>query len=304
MKQFSFRTRTLSFGAAQNRLLAYGVLFFVSVAVVWLVHIPSAEPQAGGTLIMQSLYPTPLGEYREIVTRRWTDSDNPAQYVDIDTRAVLTSINVAGSPSKHNGQIGNLTVSMANVPGEGIRSSNPATPSCRIDLSSNGYMELHSVMTESRITMGAASAVNPHTEPRLDNSNLPGKHVYDVAEGMSCVTGGAGDVVIVSPEKNNTLEIVREAYSSKIAGVISTNPRLYMGPGEDVQPLALVGIVLCNVSAENGPIRRGDLLVSAAAPGHAMRAELSRVSAGMVVGKALQSFDAGQGQIYILVNKQ
>ncbi len=36
-------------------------------------------------------------------------------------------------------------------------------------------------------------------------------------------------------------------------------------------PLAIVGIVPCKVSAENGPIEVGDLLVTSATPAHAMK---------------------------------
>jgi hypothetical protein len=67
-------------------------------------------------------------------------------------------------------------------------------------------------------------------------------------------------------------------------------------------PLAMVGIVPCHVSAENGPIRRGDLLVTSSTPGYAMRGTDSTRMIGAVVGKALQNLDAGTGVIEILVS--
>ncbi len=67
-------------------------------------------------------------------------------------------------------------------------------------------------------------------------------------------------------------------------------------------PMAMVGIVPCKVSAENGPIRPGDLLVTSATPGHAMRDEDPRV--GTVLGKALEALDAGTGSIRVLVTLQ
>lgn len=62
-------------------------------------------------------------------------------------------------------------------------------------------------------------------------------------------------------------------------------------------PLALCGRVPCKVSAENGPIRPGDLLGASRLPGHAARA----VGAGTVVGTALQSLESGTGTIVVLV---
>jgi hypothetical protein len=67
-------------------------------------------------------------------------------------------------------------------------------------------------------------------------------------------------------------------------------------------PLAVVGIVPCKVSAENGAIRPGDLLVTSSTPGHAMRDEDPRT--GTVVGKALESLASGTGSIKVLVTLQ
>ncbi|RKY37076.1 MAG: hypothetical protein DRP78_02060, partial [Candidatus Omnitrophota bacterium] len=93
-------------------------------------------------------------------------------------------------------------------------------------------------------------------------------------------------------------------FDACVAGVISGDPKLYMGPGKGKMPLALAGIVKCKVSAENGKIQRGDLLVSSGSAGYAMRADSKDVLPGMIVGKALEGFEKGKGKIFILVNKQ
>jgi hypothetical protein len=67
-------------------------------------------------------------------------------------------------------------------------------------------------------------------------------------------------------------------------------------------PLAVVGIVPCKVSAENGAINPGDLLVTSSTPGHAMRDEDPRT--GTVVGKALEPLASGTGLIRVLVTLQ
>ena len=70
-------------------------------------------------------------------------------------------------------------------------------------------------------------------------------------------------------------------------------------------PLGVVGVIPTKVCAEGGPIRRGDLLVSSSTPGHAMKADRSRIQPGTLLGKALEEFDAQTqttGQIKVLVN--
>jgi hypothetical protein len=68
---------------------------------------------------------------------------------------------------------------------------------------------------------------------------------------------------------------------------------------ENELPVAITGIVPCKVSAENGPIHRGDLLTTSATPGHAMKA--TELKLGTILGKALSELDSGTGVIDILV---
>jgi hypothetical protein len=97
-----------------------------------------------------------------------------------------------------------------------------------------------------------------------------------------------------------------------VAGIYSTKPGLLASPHhiEDESskssevPLAVVGIVPCKVTVENGPIARGDLLVTSSLPGYAMKGTDRRRLVGAVVGKALEPLLAGKGVIEILVTLQ
>ncbi len=98
------------------------------------------------------------------------------------------------------------------------------------------------------------------------------------------------------------------AYSPAVIGVYAASPAVVGGqpvpkdqPAGGV-PVTILGMVLCKVSAENGPIRPGDLLVTSATPGHAMRAD--QAPPGTVLGKALESLDSGAGLILVLVTLQ
>ncbi len=68
--------------------------------------------------------------------------------------------------------------------------------------------------------------------------------------------------------------------------------------------MAMVGIVPTKVSAENGPIKRGDLLVTSSIPGYAMKGTDRNRLTGAVIGKALGHLDSGIGVIEVVVSLQ
>ncbi len=137
----------------------------------------------------------------------------------------------------------------------------------------------------------------------------------DFAESMA-VTGkrggyAAGDLLVIDPGAKRHLALAQKPYSTLVAGVYSTKPgmlgstRNMDAPGaNDEIPLAVVGIVPCKVSAENGPIRAGDLLVASSTLGHAMKGTDRARMLGAVVGKALEPLPTGTGVIQVLVTLQ
>jgi hypothetical protein len=70
----------------------------------------------------------------------------------------------------------------------------------------------------------------------------------------------------------------------------------------DEIPLAIVGIVPCKVSAENGAIKAGDLLVASSRPGYAMKGTDRNRMLGAVIGKALGALEKDTGVIEALVS--
>jgi hypothetical protein len=117
-----------------------------------------------------------------------------------------------------------------------------------------------------------------------------------------------GDVLVISAHLDRAVEVSAEPFATAVIGVYSTEPGVLASAPDSDDPLggipvAITGIVPCKVSAENGPIQRGDLLVTAATPGHAMRAG-DDPPQGTVLGKALGELHEGSGVIYILVALQ
>lgn len=120
-----------------------------------------------------------------------------------------------------------------------------------------------------------------------------------------------GDVLVVDPNHPGHFLKAAEPYSTLVAGIYSTKPGL-IGRRQNTDPktsttevpMAIVGIVPTKVSAENGPIEAGDLLVTSATLGYAMKGTDRSLLTGAIVGKALGSLDSGTGVIEVLVSLQ
>jgi len=137
----------------------------------------------------------------------------------------------------------------------------------------------------------------------------------DFAETM-VVTGDrakyeAADLLVIDPTASRRLALAQQPYSILVAGIYSTKPG-FLGTTRKVDesapknevPLAVVGIVPCKVTAENGAIKVGDLLVTSSTPGHAMKGTDRSKMLGAVVGKALEPLSKGTGVIQVLVTLQ
>jgi hypothetical protein len=120
-----------------------------------------------------------------------------------------------------------------------------------------------------------------------------------------------GDVLVISIQSDRTITKSSVPYSTLVAGVYATKPGVLLTERniddqlEDTVPLGVMGVIPTKVSNENGPIYRGDLLVTSSLPGYAMKGTDQNKLIGSVLGKALESFDGnGTGVIKVLVNSK
>jgi len=119
-----------------------------------------------------------------------------------------------------------------------------------------------------------------------------------------------GDLLVIERGAQRRLNLSHTPYSTLVAGIYSTKPGLLATPHaiddklEGEVPLAIVGIVPCKVTTENGPIREGDLLVTSSRAGYAMKGTNRRRMLGAVVGKAMEPLARGNGVIQVLVTLQ
>jgi hypothetical protein len=163
-----------------------------------------------------------------------------------------------------------------------------------------------------------------YTDGDFYNTGADFAEMIEVGSGVAGVE--PGDVMVIDTENPRSVLRASQARSTLVAGIYSSDPGFICSErGWDITdlpldsgsqppalelmaseyseiPLAVVGIVPCKVSAENGPISPGDLLVTSSTPGHAMRDDGPGV--GTVLGKALGSLQSGTGVVKVLVTLQ
>ena len=175
-----------------------------------------------------------------------------------------------------------------------------------------GRSEVRSLLPPS-LTLANVFRVDCTGKGFFDNGTQTGG--ADFAESVTVRGNRAqytpGDLLVIDSRGKRRLALSQQAYSTRIAGIYSTKPGVLATPHkmDDSQmaqevPLAVVGIVPCKVTAENGPIEVGDLLVASSKPGLAMKGTDRSRMLGAVVGKAMEPLSSNTGVIEVLVTLQ
>jgi hypothetical protein len=171
--------------------------------------------------------------------------------------------------------------------------------------SSGGHQSVALLTTDGAGTSGRIVVSGPAAQFEVNGKGHDYAEVFDIAD-----SGGIHPGSVVAEEANGRgLVVASGAYNSAVVGVIagagSFHSGMVIGSREDGStdlPVATGGQVFVRISAESGPIRVGDLLVSSSTPGVAMRGEDSGRLTGTVIGKALQPYsEEGEGLIRMLV---
>ena len=174
---------------------------------------------------------------------------------------------------------------------------------------------------DTDIEFRADSSGNTFTDGAFTGGGADFAEMIEVSTGADTVE--PGDVLVIDPQKVRSVIKSAAPRSTLVVGVYSTEPgflgsiqewdvpngrcqdvfdREDMAEMFDEVPVGVVGIVPVKVTAENGPIRIGDLLVTSSTPGHAMRDDAPSV--GTVLGKAMESLEGGTGVITVLLTPQ
>ena len=135
----------------------------------------------------------------------------------------------------------------------------------------------------------------------------------DIAEPfkMSSIEISKGSVVVIDEQNPGHLKLSREAYDTRVAGVVSgangIKPGISLhqeGAIEGGENVALSGRVYVQADATFGAIKPGDLLTTSATPGHAMKVVDHAKAQGAILGKAMSSLKEGRGMVLVLVTLQ
>jgi hypothetical protein len=118
-----------------------------------------------------------------------------------------------------------------------------------------------------------------------------------------------GDVLVIDPDNPGKFLKSVAPYSTSVTGIYSTKPgtigrRQSTPQSPDEVPMAMIGIVPTKVTAENGAIRPGDLLVTSSTIGYAMKGTDRGRMLGAIIGKALGNLESDTGVIEVLVSLQ
>jgi hypothetical protein len=213
-----------------------------------------------------------LGNGSQLTGIDATSIQSGTSNVRVTTSGGNVSVGVGGTSNVAVFSTGGLTLGTGSLTVGGIVNSN-----------SNGVGNIGSSSVYfNTIFAKATSAVY---------ADLAEKYVADAEYAPGTVLAFGGDQEV-------TLSV--DAGSTRVAGVVSTNPSYIMNAAleaEHVAMVALQGRVPCRVV---GTVRKGDLMVSA---GNGAAQADNAARAGTIIGKALENFDGSEGTIEVVIGR-
>ena len=162
-----------------------------------------------------------------------------------------------------------------------------------VDNTTAGLKRLNedSTLTYNPATGTLAATIFSGTATSAQYADLAENYVGDAAIEPGTVVEFGGDKEVTACAHD---------MCTRVAGVVSTKPAYLMNSGldaEHVVAVAFTGRVPCKVV---GPVRKGDMLVSA---GNGMARAEADPKVGSVIGKALENFDGAEGVIEVVVGR-
>jgi hypothetical protein len=180
------------------------------------------------------------------------------------------------------------------------------SPSATLEV--NGTTKLDSTLQVSGSGITFPGSATPQTTP-WTGVLCGGDYAEAVDPADAKEAYGPGDVLVIAGNEKGDIQKSTEPYATTVAGVFATKPgvvgrrQTLPDTGAEI-PMAMVGIVPTKVTAENGPIHRGDLLVTSSKSGYAMKGTDRGRMLGAVIGKAMGSLESDSGVIEVLVTLQ
>jgi hypothetical protein len=245
---------------------------------------------------------------------QWVDQSFPTTFASISTGQIVNTntngIGNIGSASTHFGNLFVSTVnSIGNVMGDfflgngsqltGIDATSIQSGTSNVKVLTSGGNVSVGVGGTAIVRFTTAGIVNDmgNGVGNIGNSTSTFNTIFaratsaqyaDLAERYQADQDyGPGTVVIFGGSREITQST--QSHDTRVAGIISTDPAFVMNAGSTGLLVALTGRVPCRVQ---GPVAKGDLLVTGHAPGTAER--LQTWIPGCVIGKSLCDLDSDE----------
>ena len=237
------------------------------------------------------------------------------EYVTTITATNVNAATIGNASAVLYGTLNSSSASQPNITTLGGVTSIGASGSTTLTgtLQTASQTNITAVGTLAGLTVSAAIVPNANTSVNLGSTSVWWNNIYgvtfvgtstsakyaDLAEnyqgdkfynpGTVLMFGGANEVTLA------------DADTTRVAGVVSTNPAHLMNGGlngANVAAVALMGRVPCMII---GPVAKGDLLVSA---GFGYAKSNNNAGIGQVIGKALADYPiAAKGVIEVVVGR-
>jgi hypothetical protein len=273
-----------------------------SSTVLQAITSGSGTAVSGGSNGGTGIYGTSTGGHAAMFENTNAANANTVVYALSNSNGI-----VFGGTSTGSGRPAYFSISNASNANDALTATTNGTGDCFVTNHSGASGNLavfrSAGANKARIDKTGKGFFNGGTQ----NSGADVAELFDVEADRSAYE--PGDVLAVSRVSDRAVTKSSEPYSTLVVGVYATRPGVVLTEGamdDDVSalvPLGVIGVIPTKVTAANGPIRRGDPLVSSSIPGCAMRGTDRARMLNAVIGKALEDFSGpGTGRIRVLVN--
>ena len=203
----------------------------------------------------------------------------------------MTGLTTLGTSSVTTTAAGNFTVSGTFTGGAPAGSLTGATLASGVTASSlTSVGTLTGLTVSGAILASTANTINIGSTTNWFN-NIYGTAIHslyaDLAENYTADADyKPGTVVVFGGSAEIT--VTTQSHDTRVAGIVSTAPAYLMNEATTGLPVALTGRVPCQVQ---GPVTKGQVLVTSTTAGVAKAIDNSKFLPGCVVGKALEAIN-------------